>query len=119
MSTNTTTCSIRVNANAKRIFDRVCEKIGITPSAAYSIFTNAVAQEQRIPFVVKAGDFNDPGTPEDPLAEARADLEKKGLVRDYTLDEINEIIAEAHNYKYTPEEEKEMEEMLNDVLAQA
>ena len=121
MSTNTAsstiTCSIRVNANTKRIFDKVCERIGITPSAAYSIFTNAVAAEQRIPFELTAAPCNVPQAEvATPLNEIRAELDKKGLLRDYTMDEINELIAEAKAYKYTPEELAEQEAMLDEIF---
>ena len=94
-SSETITCSIRVNANTKRIFDHVCERIGITPSAAYNIFTNAVASEQRIPFEVKANPVNSDPQPKTALDEMREDLARRGLLKDYTLDEINAMIVHA------------------------
>ena len=116
-TSNTVTCSIRVNANTKKIFDVVCERIGITPSAAYNIFTNAVASEQRIPFEVKAMPVNSLPEKKSALDEMREDLEKRGLLKDYTMDEINEMIKEARNYKYSKKELKEQEEFLNELLA--
>lgn len=109
-TSNTITCSIRVNANTKRIFDAVCERIGITPSAAYNIFTNAVASQQRIPFEVTAAPVNIEPKPS-ALDEMRADLEKRGLLRDYTLDEINELITEARNYPLTQEDKEFIDEL--------
>ena len=123
MSTNitttspTTTFSIRVNANTKRIFDKVCERIGITPSAAYNIFTNAVAAQQRIPFEVTANPYNTPHTASaTPLDELRAKLAEQGLLRDYTKDEINTLVDEARHYQYTPQELAEQEAMLNEIF---
>ena len=114
---NTITCSIRVNANTKRIFDKVCERIGITPSAAYSIFTNAVAAEQRIPFEVTAAPCNVPrAEATTPLDEMRAELDRRGMLGDYTMEEINALVAEARAYKYTPEELAEQEAMIDEIF---
>ena len=104
-TSNTITCSIRVNANTKRIFDAVCERIG-----AYNIFTNAVANQQRIPFEVTATPVNIEPKPS-ALDEMRADLEQRGLLKDYTLDEINELIAEARNYPLTQEDKEFIDQL--------
>lgn len=111
-SSETITCSIRVNANTKRIFDCVCERIGITPSAAYNIFTNAVASEQRIPFEVKANPVNSDPQPKTALDEMREDLAKRGLLRDYTLEEINTMIDEALKTPLTKEDKEFIDELL-------
>lgn len=110
-SSETITCSIRVNANTKRIFDHVCKRIGITPSAAYNIFTNAVANEQCIPFKVKAIPSNSDPEQKTALDELRADLAKKGLLKDYTLDEINALIDEAHNTPLNPKDKEFIDEL--------
>lgn len=116
-TSNTITCSIRVNANTKRIFDKVCERIGITPSAAYSIFTNAVAAEQRIPFEVTAAPCNIPRVETTTsLDKVRAVLAKRGALREYTTDEINELVAEARAYRYTAGELAEQEAMIDEIF---
>ena len=111
-ASQTITCSIRVNANTKKIFDVVCERIGITPSAAYNIFTNAVAAEQKIPFEVKATPVNSLPEKTSALDEMRADLEKRGLLKDYTLDEINALIDEAKKSPLTKEDKEFIDELL-------
>lgn len=111
-SSETITCSIRVNANTKRIFDHVCERIGITPSAAYNIFTNAVASEQRIPFEVKANPINPDPQPKTALDEMREDLAKRGLLRDYTLEEINTMIDKTLKTPLTKEDKEFINELL-------
>ena len=45
-----TNVNIRMDEATKIAFDRFCEEIGLSVSAAFNIFARTVVREQRIPF---------------------------------------------------------------------
>ncbi len=45
-----TNVNIRMDEATKAAFDRFCEEIGLSVSAAFNIFARTVVREQRIPF---------------------------------------------------------------------
>ena len=45
--------SFRGDETLKRSFDSVCDQLGLSNSAAYTLFMKAVVRERRIPFEVK------------------------------------------------------------------
>ncbi len=45
-----TNVNIRMDEETKIAFDRFCDEIGISVSAAFNIFAKTVVREQRIPF---------------------------------------------------------------------
>ena len=45
-----TSVNIRMDEATKVAFDRFCNEIGLTISAAFNIFAKTVVREQRIPF---------------------------------------------------------------------
>ena len=45
-----TNVNIRMDEATKIAFDKFCEEIGISVSAAFNIFAKTVVREQRIPF---------------------------------------------------------------------
>ncbi|MBD5142942.1 MAG: type II toxin-antitoxin system RelB/DinJ family antitoxin [Ruminococcus sp.] len=47
-----TTISARIDENDKVAFDRFCDDVGLSTSAAISIFVKAVLRERRIPFEI-------------------------------------------------------------------
>ena len=47
-----TTISARIDENDKAAFDRFCDDVGLSASAAISIFVKAVLRERRIPFEI-------------------------------------------------------------------
>ena len=47
------TISIRVDENLKRNFDELCNEIGLSNSAAVTIFMKAAVREKRIPFELR------------------------------------------------------------------
>ncbi len=51
------TLSARVDEHDKADFDKFCESVGLTSSAAINIYVKAVLREKRIPFDIK---FEDP-----------------------------------------------------------
>ena len=86
------TISIRVDDKLKKSFDELCNEIGLSNSAAVTIFMKAAVREQRIPFEVRT--------------EAEEEIRAKGLaachklraiaqengVAGMSLEEINEEI---------------------------
>ena len=83
---------IRLDEDLKYRFERTCESIGISMSAAFNIFATAVANEQCIPFQLRAK----PVTREDAwkaFEEARA-IVRSNNPDGMTLDEINDLIAQ-------------------------
>ncbi len=47
-----TTISARIDEHDKAAFDRFCDDVGLSTSAAISIFVKAVLRERRIPFEI-------------------------------------------------------------------
>lgn len=47
-----TSVNIRMDEATKLAFDRFCEEIGLSVSAAFNIFAKTVVREQRIPFAL-------------------------------------------------------------------
>lgn len=86
------TISIRVDDKLKKSFDELCNEIGLSYSAAMTIFMKAAVREQRIPFELRT--------------ETEDEIRAKGLaafhrlraiaqengVAGMSLDEINEEI---------------------------
>jgi DNA-damage-inducible protein J len=77
----TTSINIRMDENLKKQAERLFEDMGLTMTAAFTIFTKAVVRQGKIPFEVAAdpfwGEANQVG-----LREAVHDLEAgKNLVR--------------------------------------
>ena len=54
-----TNVTIRLNSDDKAEFSRICEKIGLSVSAAFNVFVKTVIKEERIPFELSAKDRDD------------------------------------------------------------
>lgn len=54
-----TNVTIRLDSNDKAEFSRICEKIGLSVSAAFNVFVKTVIKEERIPFELSARDRDD------------------------------------------------------------
>lgn len=50
-----TNVNIRMDEGTKLAFDRFCNEIGLSVSAAFNIFAKTVVREQRIPFEISTG----------------------------------------------------------------
>lgn len=46
------TLSMRVEEGLKKDFDRICDELGLTSTAAITVFMKTVVREKRIPFEV-------------------------------------------------------------------
>lgn len=51
--------TIRLDSDDKAEFSRICEKIGLSVSAAFNVFVKTVIKEERIPFELSARDRDD------------------------------------------------------------
>lgn len=49
-----TSISIRVDNSLKQSFDSLCEQVGLSTTAAFTVFMKAAVRERRIPFELKA-----------------------------------------------------------------
>mgnify|MGYP004635967967 CR=1 FL=1 len=52
-----TTFSMRMSADLKRNLEDVCRQMGLSVSAAITMFATQVVRERRIPFIVSADSF--------------------------------------------------------------
>ena len=50
----TTTVNMRIDGELKRQAEKICEDIGLTPSAAYTLFLKAIVRTRSIPFKLEA-----------------------------------------------------------------
>lgn len=46
--------TISIDDELKKQFSEVCKELGLSPSAAFSVFAKAVVRERRIPFEISA-----------------------------------------------------------------
>ena len=46
--------SLRIDTELKRQFEQFCDDVGISMSAAFTLFAKKVVREQRIPFEISA-----------------------------------------------------------------
>jgi len=52
-----TMVNFRMDAELKRNMEMICKDMGLTPTAAYTLFAKKVTQERRIPFEITADPF--------------------------------------------------------------
>ena len=89
--------SFRGDETLKRSFDSVCDQLGLSNSAAYTLFMKAVVRERRIPFEIKIdSDEEIRNKAIQAVARMRKAPEESGMV-EMSLDEINSIIEEVRN----------------------
>ena len=49
--------NFRMDTDLKVSMEKTCKEMGLTPSAAYTLFAKKVTQERRIPFEISADPF--------------------------------------------------------------
>ena len=54
---NTVNVNFKLDANVKRSMEQACADMGLSMSAAFTIFAEKVGRERRIPFEVSADPF--------------------------------------------------------------
>ena len=89
--------SFRGDETLKRSFDLVCDQLGLSNSAAYTLFMKAVVRERRIPFEIKIdSDEEIRNKAIQAVARMRKATEDSGMA-EMSLDEINAIIDDVRN----------------------
>lgn len=89
-----TNVNIRMDEETKKAFDKFCEEIGLSVSAAFNIFAKTVVREQRIPFALSV---------ESPSAETVA-----------AMNEYYEMKAHPEKYKRYTSFKEAMAEVLDE-----
>lgn len=94
-----TSISIRVDNDLKQSFDSLCDQVGLSTTAAFTIFMKAVVRERKIPFELKVD------SPEEIRAKAITSFynmrenAKASCLSDISLEEINAEIQAAREGK--------------------
>lgn len=57
MAQSTVNVNFRMDAELKSNLEQVCRELGLTPTAAFTIFATKVVRERRIPFEVAIDPF--------------------------------------------------------------
>lgn len=85
--------TIRLDTNDKEEFSSICEKIGLTVSAAFSVFVKAVIHEQKIPFELSAQNDNFYSKENIQFLEHLKHLDDEGNLKfsKHNIDEINRM----------------------------
>ena len=86
------TYSIRMDAELKEQFDKLCSDFGMTASTAFTIYAKKVVRERRIPFEITSPDeeiTRERGL--EAFYELREQARRNGI-QGMSLDEINEEI---------------------------
>lgn len=89
-----TNVNIRMDEATKIAFDKFCQEIGLSVSAAFNIFAKTVVREQRIPFEL---------TTEVPNSATRS-----------AMDEYNDIRSHPENYKRYSSFREALDEVITD-----
>ena len=76
--------NFRMDEKLKKSMENTCKKMGLTATAAYTMFATAVTREQRIPFEITADPFYSNENMER-LHKNMAEMEKSGG----TVHEVN------------------------------
>lgn len=87
-----TTLNVRMDADLKRVFDKVCNDLGLTMTTAVTILAKKMTREKRIPFEVSM----DPFYSESNLAALDHSIQqlKEGKVVIKTMEELEAMANE-------------------------
>ena len=111
-----TMVNFRMDADLKKAMDETCKAMGMTATAAYTIFAKKVTQEQRIPFEIVADPFDDEDLKMIREYTAVNGLDLSTFIRDTVLDTIEDSLQmdeqrildawkrSEHERRYTHEE---------------
>ncbi len=80
--------NFRMDADLKREMENTCKDMGLTATAAYTLFAKKVIQERRIPFEIVADPFYSSKNMER-LRRAAADMEAGRNTSEHELIEVD------------------------------
>ena len=86
------TISIRVDEKLKKSFDELCNSVGLSNTAAITVFMKAVVRERRIPFELRAETESEVRTRAMEAFESMRKTARENGLSGMTLEEINEEI---------------------------
>ena len=81
--------NFRMDEDLKRAMEATCKEMGLTATAAYTLFAKKVTQEQRIPFEIVADPFYSAKNMER-LRRAVADIKAKRNMSEHELIEVED-----------------------------
>lgn len=90
------TYSIRLDKDKKKQFDKICERLGLSASAAFSTFVNKTIEKRGLPYELTLeptpSDFGivemDKLTHEELMSEIQKGIDSAKTGRTYTTDEV-------------------------------
>lgn len=86
------TFSVRMDANLKKQFDRLCSDFGMNASTAINVFARAVVRERKIPFEISSPETEVSREGAMQAFETLRSSAKENGLQNMSLDEINEEI---------------------------
>lgn len=87
------TLNVRVDANDKKGFEQFCNSVGMNVSTAVNMFIKAVLREQKLPFEVRTGTFDESVYEKIKEAEQEMNTTTKRYSSDEILKSMNDIIG--------------------------
>ena len=94
-----TAMTVRMDAQQKSQFDRLCEQFGMSANTAINIFVKAVIRSKSIPFPIKAKDDDDAAANARAAFESLRSAAERGETPELTLDETNAEIKEVRRLR--------------------
>ena len=91
------TISIRVDEKLKKSFDELCDRFGLSNTAAFTIFMKAVVRERRIPFELRAESESEDRAMALAAFERMRNAATQSSYQDMSLEDIDAIIREVRN----------------------
>ena len=94
-----TATTIRLDADLKAEFDKLCEEFGMSANTAFNIYVKTVVRQRRIPFQIETDDkecINTKGW--NAVLQLGKQAEEAGI-QDMPLEDINAIIKEVRDAK--------------------
>ena len=80
--------TVRIDSQKKARFDELCAEFGMSANTALNVFVNAVIQQNCIPFLIKAGEYEEMN-----LFRKLRQRADKGETPDLSMEEIDGEIA--------------------------
>ncbi len=94
-----TAMTVRMDAQQKSQFDRLCEQFGMSANTAINIFIKAIIRSRSIPFSIKAKEEDEVSAKGHAAFERIRAAAETGETPELTLDEINAEIREVRRLR--------------------
>ncbi len=87
--------TIRMDADLKAEFDKLCDEFGMSANTAFNIYVKAVVRQRRIPFQIEGNSIGDTLDNGRRAFNAMRSMAMENGIAGMSLDEINEEIRMA------------------------